>query len=100
MNKTEHLLACLIEECAEIQKVAAKALRFGLDDNAPDEPTLSNSESIANECTDLLAIMEMLESENIIPPFQTPQSIQIKKDKVIKYMEYARERGTLLTENR
>ena len=95
MNKTEHLLTCLIEECAEIQKAAAKALRFGLDDHAPGGVTVTNSESIAGECTDLLAIMEMLESEGIIPPFKTPQAIQMKKDKVTKYMGYAKERGTL-----
>ena len=94
MNKTEHLLTCLIEECAEIQKAATKALRFGLDDHAPDGPI--NSESIAHELTDLLAVIEMLEDEKIIPTLRKPQEIRAKKDKVIKYMEYAmEERGTL-----
>lgn len=96
MNKTEHLLTCLIEECAEIQKSATKALRFGLDDHGPDGPPI-NSESIAHEITDLLAVIEMLESEEIIPILRTPQAIQAKKDKVIKYMAYATEiRGTLI----
>ena len=95
MNKTEHLLTCLIEECAEIQKAAAKALRFGLDDHAPDGPEITNSMSIAYECADLLAIIEMLESENIIPPPMKPQLIQMKKDKIVKYMGYAKERGTI-----
>jgi len=31
MNRTDHLLMCLIEECAEVQKVATKTLRFGFD---------------------------------------------------------------------
>ncbi len=31
MNKTEYLLVCLAEECAEIQQAVDKALRFGLD---------------------------------------------------------------------
>ena len=95
MNKTEHLLTCLIEECAEIQKSAAKALRFGLDDHAPDGPVITNSDSIAAECIDLLAVIEMLQDENIIPATNTPQAIQAKKDKVTKYMEYAKNRGTL-----
>ena len=94
MNKREHLLTCLIEECAEIQKTATKALRFGLDDHAPDGPL--NSESIAHEIADLLAIVEMLEDEKIIPVLRTPKAVQSKKDKVIKYMIYAmEERGTL-----
>ena len=97
MNKTEHLLTCLIEECAEVQKIAAKALRFGLDDHAPDSPT-TNSEDIALECADLLAVMEMLEREGIIPTFRDAGLIQAKKDKVEKYMKYAEGRGTLVGE--
>jgi len=94
MNKTEHLLTCLIEECSEIQKAAAKALRFGLDDHAPDDST-TNSESISREAIDLIAIIEMLEERNIIPSLRTSELIQLKKDKVIRYMKYAQERGTL-----
>ena len=94
MNRTEHLLTCLMEECSEIQKVVAKALRFGLDDHAPDT-TEKNSESISGEIVDLLAIIEMLEERNIIPILKTPELIQQKKGKVLKYMEYAKEQGTL-----
>ena len=93
MNKTEHLLTCLIEECAEVQKAAAKALRFGLDDTSPDGVT--NREGIANERIDLLAVLEMLEEEGIIPPLEAHQSTRPKKDKVTKYMDYAKGRGTL-----
>ena len=37
----------------------------------------------------------MLEEENIIPALSTPDLIQKKKDKVLKYMKYAQERGSL-----
>jgi hypothetical protein len=84
-----------MEECAEIQKEAAKALRFGLDDHAPDAPGVSNADGIARECADLLAVIEMLEERNIIPTLGAPELIQKKKDKVQKYMKYAQERGTL-----
>jgi hypothetical protein len=96
MNKTEHILTCLIEECSEIQKVAAKALRFGLDDHAPDSE-ISNSEDIALEICDLIAVIEMLENEKIIPKTRLLDSslLEAKKKKVNKYMDYAKERGTL-----
>jgi hypothetical protein len=84
-----------MEECAEIQKEAAKALRFGLDDHAPNAPETSNAEGIALECVDLLAIVEMLEEGKIIPALKAPERIQKKKDKVLKYMRYAQKRGTL-----
>jgi len=38
VKQHEYLLTCLMEECAEVQKAATKALRFGLDDRGPDEP--------------------------------------------------------------
>jgi len=96
VDKIEHLLVCLIEECAEVQKAVSKALRFGLDDHAPDNPTITNDIDIANECVDLLAIIEMLRDENIIPSQNTSQMLQAKKDKVAKYMKYAEERGSLI----
>ena len=96
MNKTEHLLTCLIEECSEIQHAAAKALRFGLDDHAPDGPVITNQDCIATECADLLAVIEMLEDEGIIPRLRTPESMHKKKDKVEEYMRYAIARGTMI----
>jgi len=96
MTKTEHLLTCLIKECAEIQKAAAKALRFGLDDHHPNMPTTTNADEIAQEYIDLLAIIEMLREEGIIPTLDSPEMVQAKKDKVMKYMDYARGRGVLV----
>ena len=84
LNKTEHLLTCLMEECAEIQKAAAKALRFGLDDHAPNSDS-NNSEDISTEIIDLLAIIEMLKEENIIPDsyqHNADSLIARKKEKV------------------
>jgi len=95
MNKTEHLLTCLMEECAEIQKAAAKALRFGLDDHAPDEPEVTNGENIAFECIDLFAVIEMLEEMEVIPQLPKSELVQQKKDKVLKYIKYAEERGSI-----
>ena len=96
MTKTEHLLTCLIEECAEIQKAAAKALRFGLDDHHPDVPTTTNADEIAQEYIDMLAIVEMLREENIIPTLESRALVQTKKDKVTRYMAYAQARGVLV----
>ena len=102
MNQTEHLLTCLMEECAEIQKSAAKALRFGLDDHAPNSHS-TNAEDISIEFIDLVAVIEMLREENIIPDICDNDSkiaIEKKKEKVKKYMDYAKERGTLQEDNK
>ncbi len=96
MNKTEHLLTCLAEECAEIQQAVTKSLRFGLDDGYPCKTKTTNAEDIAKECIDVIAIIEMLEDEGIIKKIGTIQAIEQKKVKVKHYMEYAKERGTLI----
>lgn len=92
MNKTEHLLTCLIEECAEIQHAASKALRFGLSDNYKDSTPAQN---ISCECCDLVAVIELLEEEGIIQKSSTIHAIERKKARVKYYMEYAQQCGTL-----
>jgi hypothetical protein len=60
MERTQYLLICLSEECAEVSQRASKALRFGLQEvQSGQEQT--NAERIAQEFQDLLAIIEMLE---------------------------------------
>lgn len=94
MNRTEHLLACLAEECAEVQHAVAKALRFGLDDGYPGSSS-TNAQDIARELVDLLAVVGMLESENIIEVPRDTVAINRKKDKVRNYMDYAESVGSL-----
>jgi NTP pyrophosphatase (non-canonical NTP hydrolase) len=82
-----------MEECAEVQKVAAKALRFGLDDGYADKPT--NQEELSHELTDLFAVAQMLEELGHVKIKAYAEDTQKKKDKVAHWMKYAQERGTL-----
>lgn len=95
MNRVEHLLVCLAEECAEVQQAIAKALRFGLDDGYPNG-SASNAQDIVREFVDLISVAEMLEAEGVLvlPPNKLAR-VEQKKIKVSHYMEYAKERGTL-----
>ena len=92
MNKAEHLLTCLAEECAEIHQAVSKALRFGIDDKYKETTPRQDIES---EFTDLVAIVELLEEEGIMTIGTTQIEIDQKKARVRKYMDYAREHGTL-----
>ena len=95
MNRTEHLLTCLAEECAEVQQAVAKALRFGLDDGYPGT-TRTNADDIAKELNDVLAVAALLQEEgvNLFGMFNKQHTIE-KQAKVQHYMEYAEQRGTL-----
>jgi hypothetical protein len=96
MNRQEHLLACLAEECAEIQQHVGKALRFGIYDR---DPTISNAKTerdlIVTELQDLYGVVELLSEHKILPLSYDRNAVQRKKDKVIKFMDYAREHGAL-----
>ncbi len=97
MNKTEHLLTCLAEECAEVGQAAAKALRFGIGDMPPNGG-LPNNEYIVREVNDVLAIIELLIDHGLkLDGIGDQVSIDEKKAKVAHFMEYAEKRGTLVS---
>lgn len=97
MTEQEHLLTCLMEECAEVSHRIGKALRFGLDDTDPLIPGSPPERIlIAQELTDLFAVRELLFDTGILHLNRNESdAIVAKKEKVFKFMDYARKRGTL-----
>ena len=94
MDRTEHLLACLAEECDEVGQRALKALRFGLLEVQPEQ-NKTNWQRIQDELIDLLAVMEMLEDAAGSTYFIPRERIADKKKKVEKFMVYAESQGAL-----
>lgn len=96
MNRTEHLLSCLSEECSEVSHRVSKALRFGLDE-IQENQKLSNRERIHYEVTDLLAVLVILSEERIIDFTQIEHNaIYAKMRKIERWMKHAEENGSLI----
>lgn len=99
MNKSEYLLTCLAEECAEIAHRVSKALRFTLDECQPDlNPPRSNAERIVDEIHDFRAVVELLYEKGILPKaplLSEHNAISAKRKKLDKFMAYSAERGAL-----
>ena len=96
MTKSEHLLTCLSEECAEVIQAVSKALRFGLCESCIGYADgLSNVEAIVKELHDVIAVVEMLEDEKIIEKPINKSMLEAKKAKVRKMMEHARRNGAM-----
>lgn len=103
MNVEEHLLTVLAEEGGEVAKECHKALRFGLDDKLTLDPTGPRGstgptvrEKIVSELNDLLGVAQMLVDRKILPANWQDENLQKQKiQKVTRYMEYARQVGTL-----
>lgn len=101
MNRTEHLLTVLGEECAEVQQRVSKALRFGLDEVEPGQ-ALPNRDRIVKELHDLFAVVEMLQERAILHAcdgflldITGREEANHKHAKVSKYLDYSRVLGTL-----
>ena len=98
MNRNEHLLTTLAEECAEIQKAVSKALRFGLKDGYPGTDR-TNAQDIAREYVDQVAVVDMCRDAGIlVQPGESKAMYDAKKIKVRHYMEYAKTTGALQTD--
>lgn len=94
MDRKEHLLTILGEECSELHQNVCKALRFGVHEQR-DLPT-SNAERMHKEFNDLIAMVDMVNDvmgSKIM--YIDPVLIARKKEKVEKYLKYSEECGTL-----
>lgn len=89
MNKTEHLLTVLTEECAEVAQRACKAARFGLTEVQPGQHE-DNTRRLERELADLMATAELLGLRI------RDEDKAAKMEKLKKFMDYARKIGTLV----
>lgn len=95
MNRHEHLLSCLAEECCEVGQRVSKALRFGLDEVQRDQ-LLTNAERITEELHDLISVAAILHREGLIPGWQPDEDrTTAKRQKIERYMLLAAEHGAL-----
>ena len=101
MNKQEHLLVLLMEECAEVQHACSKALRFGLHDKWP-EKAASNIECVAQELIDVKAIAKLLSEECVLPVELTSDDALKVQNKIVRVkamMNYSVNKGKLEVSN-
>lgn len=95
MNRLEHLLTCLSEECDEVGQRTSKALRFGLYE-VQEGQCQTNAERISGELSDLIAVATILQEIGHIPPFQpSPWNVSAKRAKIEEFMAISRAQGVL-----
>lgn len=95
MNRTEHLLTILSEECNETAQRVSKALRFGLNEVQLTQQ-LTNADRIVYEFNDIVAVMEILHKEGLLKKVIDREAIEKKKQKVTEFLEYSKACGTLI----
>lgn len=110
MNPKEHISVCAAEEAGEVAELAFelgqtalrvskhihKALRFGYTDINPT-PYKTNLELLKNELNDLTGCIELLQEHGIVlEGLGDRLAIDAKKAKVLRFMNIAREIGTVV----
>lgn len=83
-DRLTHLLACLGEECGEVQQIVGKSLRFGLYNLHPKEKEL-NVAMLQKEVHDILAVYMMICEEEGLDPAINREAIAVKKARVNRY---------------
>lgn len=94
VNKSEYLLVCLMEECAEIQQAASKALRFGMENGHPDGQH-SNRAELSKEIGELDNLVEMLSDRDLIHGESRLHGFLSKRKRLEEYMRVSCQCGTL-----
>jgi NTP pyrophosphatase (non-canonical NTP hydrolase) len=84
-NKLHEVMNILSEECAEVIQAVSKCHRFGLNNFKPGKP-LTNAQHLEGEIGDLLAMVDLLKSYNII----TEEGLNTaKQDKIEKLKKWS-----------
>lgn len=87
------------EECAEVQLIASKCNRFGLESFHPDDPNkVTNRTKLTREVIDVMALIHAVGMNGILDvtdPKGAEQGIQAKLLKLDKYMQISEDLGML-----
>lgn len=97
MNTLQHHLLKLSEECNEIGKLCSKSMLFGLDSVNP-ETGQQNIEALHDELNDLLAVIELLNTEYNFNFSKDDRKISNKIIKMNSYMRIAQQLGNVRIE--
>ncbi len=79
----------LIEECAEVQQIASKIIRYGIRSYNPTiENSMSNRELLEKELGDLSLIMSMMISNGDIDIINIEENAVEKRSRIGKYLNH------------
>ena len=85
-EREREILNIIIEECAEVQHRACKALRFGLSEIQPGQD-LTNAERLSDEIGDLGGILNLADDEGVISEERVLAASSAKQEKLRTFMQ-------------
>ena len=85
-GRERELLEILIEECAEVQQRATKALRFGLKEVQPGQ-NLNNIERMSEELGDVFCVLEHCKKADLLCADSMDSGHRRKERQLRKFMQ-------------
>lgn len=92
MKLNDFLLMLLAEECSEVSQRVCKSLRFG-NDETQNGQEMSNKERLSEEVMDLLTIVDILQTKELIDISNFDNHRIKKEEKIEKYLKYSKSLG-------
>lgn len=83
-----------MEECGEVAQAASKCVRFTPEHAPAEKPT--NFENLVVEFNDLIAIVELLQEEDLHLE-RIEHLVNEKKERLRKFIQISKDMGTLCT---
>ena len=80
-TETKEVMDILQEECAEVIQAVSKISRFGLDNYKPGKPK-TNRQHLEEELGDMLAMIDILHSMDIVSWTNIEKAAQAKREKL------------------
>lgn len=82
-------LACLMEECAEVQQIVGKIIRHGYESYNPFDPhRTSNRKLLERELGDLIAVVNIVINGGDINGLDLKKAAKDKKVRIRRYLHY------------
>lgn len=87
-GREREILTILVEECAEVQQRATKALRFGIEEVQPGQPC-TNAQRLAAEVGDLMEMVAILVEMDILDPAEIDIGRDAKRRQLARFLQTA-----------
>ena len=97
-SQTKEVMDILQEECAEVIQAVSKISRFGLDNFKPGKPK-TNREHLEEELGDMLAMIDILHSMDIVSWTNIDRAAEAKREKLKIWSNIFKTESTILGQN-
>lgn len=85
-DREREIITILVEECAEVQQRATKALRFGIEEIQPGQ-MMTNAQRLAAEVGDMLEMVEILVAMGVLDRAEIDFGRGAKKRQLARFLQ-------------